>query len=223
MPANSHAFDAIDSVPVHYAREPIAPYGSRGIHRTFWCDEDLMGPLGDLIREIKENSPPGFGALECVTSAGAFVDKPGQHGRGKAFDLDGLFWENISLIATEQETKTALYLAVQALCNRHFGVVLGFNYNRAHQDHLHFDLGRSVRFRTVQSVTYFVQEAVNALYGESIAVDGEWGSQTSGALTRVRNRLGVGPLSNADNWRAFLLKIAVDAFDIAEQRRALGF
>ncbi len=221
MPIITATFDTLDGIPTHYAREPVAPYGSRGVQRTFFCAPQLLPPLTALFEEIKAGAPSGFGALEVITTAGAFVDRPGQHGLGRAMDLDGLFWKHIKLVAIEQETKTLLYLAVQALAHRHFGVVLGFNYNADHRDHLHFDISRSVRFRPQMSVTFFIQETVNAVYGEAVAAEGEWGNETASALKRVRDRLGIGPVTTTANWLLFLAQASQDAFALAEARRQL--
>lgn len=204
-------FTHLTGVPVHYARPPVAAYGSLGEPRRFRCAAETAEALENLFRDIFTCAPKAFGPPVAILSAGAFVDKPGEHGRGRAFDLDGIHWRNRVFLATEQRGDRLLYLMIQALCLRHFGVVLGFNYNPAHEDHLHMDQGRPVRFRETRSATYFHQEVLNTLFDGALDVDGEYGPLTNAALIRARKSMGLTPLGRRESYRSFLMKIAEHA------------
>jgi peptidoglycan hydrolase-like protein with peptidoglycan-binding domain len=209
----SASFTQLAGVPVHYDREPLAVYGSDGVTHTFTCQPALKTALNALVTDLIAKSPAAFGALRLILSAGAFVNKPGQHGQGLAFDLDGLRWMNTGFTAMEQPTKTALYLGVQALCLKQFGQVLDFNYNVDHHDHLHIDLGRPIGFdSTKKSITLFIQSALNTLFGLHLSVDGGFGAQSEAALNSTLGSLGIGQLSSLANWLAFLDKVSAVAF-----------
>ncbi len=108
------------------------------------------------------------------------------------------------MIALQQPQQKALYLAVQALCNKHFGMVLGYDYNADHHDHLHLDISRDVRFRSANSVITFLQQALNTFYGQTLQVDGEYGSSTKKALTDTLAVLSIPNVTNVGNWKLFL-------------------
>jgi hypothetical protein len=211
-------FTDLAGVPVHYARPPVAAYGSLGEPRRFRCTAKTRAALTALFEEIFAHGPAAFGAPVAILCAGAHVDKPGQHGLGKAFDLDGIHWERRRFLASEQRADRALYLMIQALCLRHFGVVLGFNFNAAHECHLHIDIGRPVRFRETRSATCFYQEALSTLFGAALTVDGEYGPQTETALIRTRKAMGLPPLSRPGAYCDFLLQVATVAAAAAAGR-----
>lgn len=208
MPAPSHFFERLCGVPVHYDRLPVAEYGSLGVPRRFYATPATEAALNDLFAEVFALAPPRFGAPIAILSAGAYVDKPGLHGAGKAFDLDGILWQHRRFLTSQQRQDKVLYLGIQACCLRHFGTVLGYNYNPAHEDHLHIDLGRPVAFRESKSVTYFYQEVLNAFFDRNLTIDGEYGSGTNNALRAARQSMGLGSISKVDNYRSFLAGIA---------------
>jgi hypothetical protein len=221
MSQPSNFFRTLAGIPVHYDRPPLAPYGSDGVTYDFHAVKACELSAGALVKEIRDKAPASFGALELVLSAGAWVDKPGEHGRGNAFDLDGIKWKNQTLMAKERPTKTVLYIAVQALCHKHFGTVLDFNYNVDHQDHLHIDLGQDVGFRKTKSTTLFIQASVNVIYQENVGLDGEYGPMTDAALKRVLTKVAIGDIGVEANWLAFLDRVSADAFGIAGQQHEL--
>ena len=86
----------INDTPLHYARLTNHPYGTRGQQRNFSVDETFLSTIKKAFQVVFENCP--LGTPEIVTTAGIFVDKPGQHGHGRAFDLDAIFWQDQSLV-----------------------------------------------------------------------------------------------------------------------------
>jgi hypothetical protein len=91
MPQPAHFFKTLGGgVPVHYDRLPSPHhYGSRGKARKFHCKTDFEPLLDAAFRDVWLYT--GLGKAEVITSAGAYVDKPGQHGQGRALDIDGIF------------------------------------------------------------------------------------------------------------------------------------
>jgi Extensin-like protein C-terminus len=204
-------FETLAGVPVLYDRLKKEHYGTTGIPYKFHCTKGAQTTLEALFEDLFARTVPRFGPVSAILSAGAWVNKPGQHGEGKAFDLDAILWQRIHFIALEQPQKKTLYLAVQALCNKHFGVVLGYNYNVDHRDHLHVDISRSIAFREAKSVAEFLQETLNTLYNQTLTVDGEYGPLTAQALSDTLAVIGIPNVDTADNWKRFLEAVCSEA------------
>jgi hypothetical protein len=213
MTAREAVWTTLGGVPTHYARPPIAPYGTRGLPRSFHSSRALHETLEAAFRELWELFPEG--RAEVIVTAGAHVDRPGTHGRGAAFDLDALFWKDRAFITREFSAAPAFYLGIEAVLRRHWGTVLGYLFDAAHADHLHVELGRPVGLaRQLRSDTVFVQGVCRHVFGLTLALDGRWGPQTAGALATAQGELGLsGPLESPAAWRDLLGAIA---------RRALG-
>jgi hypothetical protein len=215
MPATEHPFATLASVPVHFAREPIAPYGSRGKPWSFACTHAFHATLERAFTELWELCP--LGKAEVIASAGAHVPKDGFHGQGEAFDLDALFWSARDFVTRRFPTDAAFYLAVEAVLRRHFGTVLAHSYNAAHEDHFHVQAGRPVGFsRSSKSDTLFIQNVSTRLLGDPVDIDGRWGTETAGALERAQATLNVtGSLEDVARYRVFLEAVAHRGFSAA--------
>lgn len=211
-------FRELAGVPVLYDRLKPTHYGITGIPYKFHCTPDAQAVLETFVRELVELSVPSFGSIRQILSAGAWVNKPGQHGAGKAFDLDAVHWERIRLVALQQPTQKPLYLAVQALCHKHFGVVLGYDYNAAHRDHFHIDISRDVRFRPTSSVTTFLQQVMNTFFGQTLEVDGEYAQATEKAFQATLALLKIPDVDSVPDWRRFLDAVSAQGV----QRAAAG-
>lgn len=202
MARPSNFFRTVDGVQVLYDRLND-DYGKTGIPYKFYATQNLEDKLDAFIAEIRSETEDLFGPLQTILSAGAYVDKSGAHGLGRAFDLDALIWRDKTLVADQQPSKKPLYLLVQAIASKRFGVVLGYNYNAAHEDHFHLDDSRTVKFRTSQSVTNFMQEALILFWSKNIARDGEWGHNTKTAFKEVIDDLGLSYPPSPEDWAAF--------------------
>ncbi len=145
---NLGIFEKLSGVPVHYDRFPPSSgfgYGTKGKPHTFRAEPGFIVELEGFVKALKTYSAR-FGPLQVITSAGAYVDKPGYHGLGRAFDLDGLFWRDRTLVTKQFPDEPILYVAVESVIRRHFGTVLNYDYNVDHQDHFHVDNGTTVSF-----------------------------------------------------------------------------
>ncbi|CAN5684279.1 hypothetical protein BH20ACT2_BH20ACT2_22770 [soil metagenome] len=201
MGATERRFSAIDGTPLHYWRWNDGTAGQRSEQRAFVGTNELHDRLVGWLREVRALSArhASLGPVTRIVSAGAYVNKPGQHGLGRAFDLDQVLWSNGACTPYHHEHGSGdiaivrRYLAVDALARRHFRFVLDGGYNRAHADHLHLDLGGvPIRCdRASRSDTAFVQMVANAHLGSGLAVDGAWGPRTQTAFDESLRRLGV--------------------------------
>jgi len=210
------AFNELAGAGLHYDRydpESGHGYGTRGKPFSPRATVDMADRLDECFRALFFQAP--HGNADVVTSAGAYVNKPGQHGKGRAFDLDGIFWAETQLIAIEYPAKPHLYLAVESVLRQYFGTVLNFNYNRAHEDHFHMDLGTSVGFnRMSKSRVEYLQASMFYVHDMQVGVDGIWGPETGSASRIVLSDLGVtGGLSTKANWLKYLDMTAAKAFE----------
>lgn len=216
MPADEHRFTTVGGVPVHYDRQSRAQYGTKGKACTMRCTHAFYRKLDACFSELWRVSPNG--RAQVVTSAGAYVNKSGYHGYGRAFDLDGIFWSGRTFITNNFPSYPNYYLGVEAVLRKHFGTVLAYNFNNAHHDHFHFDDGTSVGFRKkARSVVLFVQGVCYYIFGMRFRgnVDGKWGDATDEALKEACRQLGVPtPLTTLANWNRFLDAVALKGMGV---------
>lgn len=209
---NQSSFVSLAGVPFHYARPPIAPYGTQGTPRTFYCNPRLVPVLAGAVKELSEVCP--LGKPSVITSAGTFVNKPGQHGKGLAVDIDAIFWPSRVFVTKLYPSEPSFYLAIEAIFRRHFGLGLNYLYNAAHHDHFHLDLSLPVDFVTSsKSYTLFLQASLVHIHGEELVIDGLWGPQTEGATKRALKAIGSsGTITNPTTWKRYLLETAKNGF-----------
>ncbi len=190
MPEPENAFDELAGVPVHYDRAPNAGYGTRGIAYTFHSTEPFEDTLHAAVEELWAVCP--LGPAEVLTSAGAYVDKGGMHGAGRAFDIDGIFWADKAFVANRYPSDRAFYLAVEAVLRKHFGTVLNYKFDAAHQDHFHVSGRGEPGFVAAHEsrVTYW-QMALTHLFDRPVTVDGLTGPETNRASRALLRERGV--------------------------------
>lgn len=212
-------FTQLAGVPLHYDRYDSGSgfgYGTRGKPFRPRATRAMIDALDRCFVELFEQSPFGPGAV--ITSAGAFVEKPGYHGSGQAFDLDGIFWGGEQLIAIEYPNKPHLYLAVESVIRQHFGTVLAYNYNAAHKDHFHMDVGSAVGFQKMsKSRVEFLQSSLFFVHGYQLGIDGVWGPATDRVARVALSEIGIsGSIHAKPTWLAYLRATAERAFVLAE-------
>lgn len=222
--ATEARFDQLDGVPLAYWRWTDGTAGQRAERQTFASTKDFHRRLVVWVRDLKDISARygGLVGMERIVTAGTFVDKPLEHGKGMAFDLDQVLWANGAVTPYAREHRSPhlrtrrRYLAVDAVCRRHFHWVLDGGFNLGHADHLHLDTagGSLVCDRTARSDTAFVQQVVNAFQGGRLIVDGAWGRSTQRAFDESRRRLGVDgdPHTTPAVWQRYLLRVAACGF-----------
>lgn len=208
--------ESIAGLPLYYDRFNGTSYGRAAVPMRPFIDDDFLRQCTECFSELQRVLSKHKFEVSQVWSGG--VGRAGTgvsyHHRNRAFDLDALIFKDGSKwVADTIPARPFMYLAIEAGLRLHFGTVLNFDYNQAHQDHLHFDNGTLPRFkRDARSHTLFVQHALMKLYNQSVGsagADGVYGPETEQALNRVRQNLKIGPLSDKDNWFAFL-RISAD-------------
>jgi hypothetical protein len=195
--ATEHSFSTVAGVPVHYARQNAAAYGTRGQPHTFRCTHDMFDDLETCFADLWSRCPDG--APEVITCAGTYVNKPGYHGQGRAFDLDALFWTNRTMVTRNFASYPGYYLGVQAVLHKHFGTVLNYHYNADHRDHYHFDQGFSVGFSSGrETIANFLQGCAKYMFGVNLTIDGNYGNQTRSGCRTMLTSLGIAGASELD-------------------------
>jgi hypothetical protein len=205
--------------PLLYDRSTTGHYGVTGIAFKPFINEDFAALcescFKDLVRRLDQKA--GL-KIKSILSGGVSRSGTGSslHHKNRAFDLDAfLFEDGSSWVATSFPARPQLYLGIEAVLRKYFGTVLSYDYNKAHEDHFHFDNGTAVGFKqAAKSHVIFVQNAIALVYGVRIGRDGVWGGETDIALKALRARLGIGPISVAANWTAFLEKVADEAMGL---------
>jgi hypothetical protein len=176
----SNAFDHLAGAEVRYDRRSREHYGTRGVATRFRATPAFEETLQAAFADLWDACP--LGRAEVIASGGAFADKPGAHGRGRAFDLDALFWPERAFVALSYPHDRRFYLAVEAVLRGHLGTVLNYRYNAAHRDHLHLDdLTPRGFVPEHRSRVLFLQMALTHLFGRRVAIDGRIGPETRGA------------------------------------------
>src|SRR5206468_11823507 len=131
-----------------------------------YCLDPFETELDDCFQELWHICP--LGQAEVIASGGAWVEKPGFHGQGRAFDLDGIVWAGKGFVTLHdgfQGGDQVFYYAVEAIVRRHFGTVLDYNYDIDHRDHLHLDDGTAIGFQPGSSSRVkFLQGALTHVY-----------------------------------------------------------
>ncbi|WP_047546764.1 hypothetical protein [Psychroserpens sp. Hel_I_66] len=211
------SINSINQIPLHYARLVNHPYGTRGEQRNFSIDTNFFNVLKEALDEVFSNCP--LGKPEVITTAGIFVDKPGQHGHGTAFDLDAIFWKDKTLITNNFIHHKELYLGIESFLRKHFGIVLNYYYTN-HEDHWHVDTSVAVDYQeSSKSETLYLQMVLKYIYGKPVIIDGLSGPQTRGHTKDVFDRLNINtPITTKVNYLKFLDLTGKVAFKLSEEK-----
>lgn len=190
IPAGAEKIDSILGVPLYYERLASGdPWGDLP-------DSEKYGVrvMPSFKRRLTTSFEELFGITgrpKGIITAGGWVEKPGAHGMARAFDLDGIVWENSSWRATEYPS--AFYCGLLCHFMLTFGNVLGWEYNAAHRDHFHMDDLTQPLFRTnSRSVVTSIQAALKYVWPSAVIeavganwVDGDWGPATASAFKKI--------------------------------------
>ena len=218
--------NTLSGAPIHYDRfQPDgSDYGTIGKPWNPYFEPNFHTACDAAFRDVQALLRPRLGAFKAVVSGGVGRDGGGRsyHHQHRAFDLDALFWTSgASWVANSFHAEPQLYLAIESRLRLHFGTVLTYLYNAAHEDHVHVDDGRKPNFRSATKThTLFVQTALKYAYALDVGVDGVWGPQTEGQARRVRKELGLGPFSQLANWQAFCRKTGQAAAAMVDAAQA---
>lgn len=210
--------DQIANRTILYDRQREGDYGVTGVPIRPFLEEKFLASCEACFTELVALlEAKGFGPVGSILTGGIARAGTGAslHHKNRAFDLDGIILPDGNWVADTFPQRPHMYLAIEAVLRRHFGTVLSYDYNAAHEDHFHFDDGTAIGFNTMsKSRVQFVQNVIFFVYHFQIGRDGVWGPETSGLTTRLRRDLGIGGFSSKVNWLDFLSRVASDALDL---------
>jgi hypothetical protein len=181
--------------------------------RRFPVTPGFVPILRRSVKQIRERAPGAFGPLDRISSAGMFVDKPGMHGRGLACDWDRFGFRNVEIAPIERDHASSSlatrqrYWATGAILRSNACFVLHGRHDTDHADHFHQDHSIGVGFNRQHSTVSLTQAVLNDIWGASpkLAVDGDFGEKTAGALAKVLQRIGLpNNVDDARVWQRFL-------------------
>ncbi|WP_152364582.1 hypothetical protein [Microlunatus speluncae] len=200
-------------------------YEPTGNPVTLQFNDTFYNQLSTWKRWTSYNVPESWGAPVEVFSYGAYVNKPGMHGQGRAFDLGRYRFRNAEGITklmscrydqwngtANAELYRTRYWGLACSFARYFQHVLTYYDNADHHNHIHADNAvygspTNARYNTGStSQTYILQAACRFVWAKGTAVDGDWGPETSAHSTEVLRRIGQTSgtvASSGTNWTAF--------------------
>lgn len=209
----------LDGVPLFFAR------GVTPRPQSFPIEPGFRDMLVATVKSVRHRAPRSFGDLKRITSAGAFVQKPGRHGEGRAFDHDAWTFEHVDIRplrkdhASDSLAQRQRYWALAAIMRSQGAFVLHGFFDAAHRDHIHQDNSKSVHFEASSEATVKLAQAVcNDIFRQSprLDVDGAFGPKTKAAVRDAMNRVDLpGDVNDRAQWKRFLLRSGRLGFELS--------
>jgi len=206
-------------VPLLFARG-VAPR-----QQSFPMSPAFRNTLEATVKSVLFRAPPGFGKLQSITSAGAFVNKPGAHGKGRAFDHDAWTFANVDIRPLRKDHKAGSraqrqrYWGLAAIIRARSAFVLHGEYNAAHEDHIHQDVIAGTRAFTASSEASvkLAQAICKHIYGSSdLAIDGSFGDKSKAAARAAMLKVDLpGDISDTGQWERWLLRSGRLGFELS--------
>jgi hypothetical protein len=144
------ACSALGSVQLRDIGTPVTNLGAMtcglGYAFTVWVQSDLqvpaMGEFGSPVVKVET-----FGTYSCRNVNGAATGRLSEHAFANAVDVAAFVLKDGRRISVAggwngDEREARFLRSVRASACRRFNTVLSPDYNEAHRDHLHFDMGR---------------------------------------------------------------------------------
>jgi hypothetical protein len=224
MPRPANFFRTLAGVSVRYDRspEPGLGYGTAGQSWKFHCTTAFNTKLRQCFQELWDVCP--LGQANLILSAGTYVDKPGAHGLGRAFDLDGILWNGKTFMTLGYPHDTRFYLGVEAILRKHFGTVLNYLYDPAHHDHLHVEDLSPVGYNPAhRSRVLYLQMVLTHLFGLPVSMDGLTGPQTNGAARELMIDFGFASAAEVNTTAKLHNRLDQDWTSLMDECAAEGF
>lgn len=209
-------YDNINGVPLYYIRngseQPTTVASTHAFRDKLELWQADLANAGDRAN---------YGSMTRIITAGAYVNKSGAHGQGRAIDIDGIKWGSTACWpyhrhhASSNRTLRRRYLGLNAICQRRFKYVLNGWYNAAHEDHIHQDDvgGALLLNKSSSSDVKFIQAMLNNVMGQSLAIDGQYGPKTDAAYRESKDRVNITGDTSSDQtaWRLWCWRTGVPA------------
>ncbi|HEX6870307.1 MAG TPA: hypothetical protein VF163_04350 [Micromonosporaceae bacterium] len=207
-------------------------YESTGAPYSFSYDDSFYGRMEIWYNFWYGNTPSTWVKPGEIWSYGAYVDKPGWHNVGRAFDLTRLFltvnstrtqvfngrydqWRSLS--PSTQAVLRKRYWATAASLHYHFEDVLTYPYRNSdgtytHTNHIHIDNGDSGSGNSTFSTVDYpqvlsVQHCLAYIWNYAdVPLDGVWSQTTANRARDALARAGIsGGLTDNPpyNWLEF--------------------
>jgi hypothetical protein len=186
----------------------------------FEASRDFFGLLPAWLANLDGAAPSSFGSIRGLVSAGFYVGKGGFHGEGRAMDVDEITFGNAVIRpkagqhASGDDAEVLRYIGLDAICRRHFPVVLDGWYNPDHADHIHAErVGVPLLQTGADSATAFCRQTCRRVFGIDVADSGKWDDKLQAAMGEAQGRIGVlGDLAtDSGAWQEWLYAVAVIA------------
>jgi hypothetical protein len=215
------SFDQIDGTPIKYGSPGNYQRLTVGANNGFYNNK-LTSWIRSLRWFSKNYGNADFQSLSWLGHAGAYVCKNGCHGRGRAFDLNFVRWNDYDLNifsgvhADSRQGKRRRYLAVDGCCRRYFKYTLDGWYNTAHNNHIHIDNHTTpILNRNSRSDTVFVQAVCVNFNNSPMSIDGVWGSRTEEGFDNLNTNWGYdfcNPFSSHDDYAEWCAQVMRHGF-----------
>ena len=141
---------ALGSVQLRDIGTPVTNLGAMtcplGYAFTLWVQSDLqvpaMGEFGSPVVRVET-----FGTYNCRNVNGASTGRLSEHAFANAVDVSAFVLKDGTRISVlggwsgDERAGRFLRTVRNSACKR-FNIVLSPDYNAAHRDHMHFDMGR---------------------------------------------------------------------------------
>jgi hypothetical protein len=212
---------SLDGVPLLYARAG-APRP-----QSFSIESGFRDVLVATVKSVRFRAPEAFGDLVSITSAGAFVNKPGAHGQGRAFDHDAWTFENVDIRPLRQDHTSASralrqrYWALASIIRSRSAFVLHGEYDVSHRDHIHQDNVATTRAFTTgsEAAVKLAQAICKHIYGNTgLVIDGDFGPRSSAAVRAAMMTVDLpGDVFDFSQWELFLLRSGRLGFELSLQ------
>ena len=201
-------------------------YEDTGAATSFRYEPAFHSRLETWFVRFILRSPNNWVNPQRIYSYGAYVNKTGMHGQGRAFDLTrirvtdentgSLFdafngrydqWQNYTGDALTTVRKR--YWGTLATLHYSFRHVISHLDNSEHHNHVHIDnavsgSGDSSYSTSSSTQTLYVQAACRYIWGYQTAIDGQWGPQTQRDSSAALARAGSdGVITTQSRWLAF--------------------
>lgn len=220
------------SQSVNGATVPALPYGrpTPGASDSMTCHEDFAPLLDSWMTNLNYFSATygNYGSVSRVVHHGSLNrgrTSPSFHITGEAFDIKWIDWTNGQACRpcngaadAAQTTTYRRIVGVEASLRKYFGVVIGRDYDDAHDDHFHVDVMCPVGVsKSSETNRLFLRDCIKVFSDSTMRIHkGAWNDNTDGsALTTLLTSIGMDCFdifSNVSEYLIFLDYIMMHGF-----------
>jgi hypothetical protein len=210
-------------------------YEPTGARTSFQYEPTFYSRMETWHQRWRAWTPYHWTVPHRIYCYGVYVNKPGMHGEGRAFDLARLLITNRNTgqmflgfngrydlwrtwTGEAFTTERIRYWGTLASLHYHFRHVISYLDNSVHHNHVHIDnaisgSGDSSYSTSSTTQTLFVQAVCRYLWGYATGIDGVWGPQTQSHSSGVLAQLGSdGVITTQSRWQIFCRGSALHAW-----------